>query len=99
MTHPLSGLLLESCEVPGEILAAFNDSELPMQRETLLPVVPLGGLHMCQHHPIKSLQLSSYISTWTVSFLSLSAIKGYKALLNSIFRLKGFDLFTDQVLR
>ena len=31
--------------------------------------------------------------------LSLSVIKGYKAMLNSVFRLKGFDLSTDQVLR
>ena len=31
--------------------------------------------------------------------LSLSAVKGYKAMLNSVFRLKGFDLSTDPVLR
>ena len=31
--------------------------------------------------------------------LSLSVIKGYKAMLNSVFRLKGFNLSTDQVLR
>ena len=31
--------------------------------------------------------------------LSLSAVKGYKAMLNSVFRFKGFDLSTDPVLR
>jgi len=31
--------------------------------------------------------------------LSISAIKGYKAMLNSVFRLKGFDLSYDQVLQ
>ena len=30
--------------------------------------------------------------------LSLSAVKGYKAMLNSVFRLKGFDLSCDPVL-
>ena len=33
------------------------------------------------------------------SHLSLSAIKAYKAMLNSVFCLKGFNLSTDQVLR
>ena len=31
--------------------------------------------------------------------LSLFVIKGYTAMLNSVFRLKGFDLSTDQVLQ
>lgn len=31
--------------------------------------------------------------------LSSSAVKGYKAMLNSVFRLKGFDLSNDQVLQ
>lgn len=31
--------------------------------------------------------------------LSVSAIKGYKAMLNSVFRFKGFDLSSDPVLR
>ena len=31
--------------------------------------------------------------------LSASTVKGYKAMLNSVFRLKGFDLSTDQVLQ
>ena len=30
--------------------------------------------------------------------LSLSLVKGYKAMLNSVFCLKGFDFSTDQVL-
>ena len=32
-------------------------------------------------------------------YLPLSVVKGYKAMLNSIFCLKGFDLSTDQVLQ
>ena len=42
-TPLFSGLLPESCDVPGEILTAFNGCELPMQMEMLPPMVPLGG--------------------------------------------------------
>ena len=31
--------------------------------------------------------------------LSVSAIKGYKSMLNSVFRYKGFDLSADPVLQ
>ena len=99
MTPPLSGLLPESCDILGEISTAFNGSELPMQMETLPAMVP-GGPHgvntfqskVCGFPPASAPRLSPFS-------LCYQGLQGTKAMLNSAFHLKGFNLSTLKVPR
>ena len=94
-TPPLSGLSPESCDVPGRILVAFNYCVLPMQVEAVLPVVSPGRSHCINIFQSKFEAFLLHLDC----HLSLSVVKSYKAMLISVFHLKGFNLSTDQVLQ
>ena len=76
---------------------AFNDCVLQIEVETVLPVVPMEGSYCIDTFQSK---FEIFLLHLHQDYhLSLSAVKGYKAMLNSVFCLKEFDLSTDQVLQ